>query len=78
LEIPVLRPAFAVAAVAVALIGGVLLARPPSVLTAWNDGVDQQIERLQDTLVSLSADEQPRAGANDIENIACELLEVEG
>jgi anti-sigma factor RsiW len=78
LEIPGLRPALAAAAVAVVLVGGVLLVRQPNVLAAWNDGVDQQIERLQDTLASLSADDQPRAGANDVENIACELLEVEG
>ena len=78
LEIPALRPALAAAAVAVLLIGGVLVARHASVRVAWNDGVDQQIERLQDMLASFSTDDQPHAGANDLENIACELLEAEG
>lgn len=78
LEIPALRPALAVAAAVVVLAGGALLIRPSSALMSWNDGVDQQIERLQDSLASLSSDDQPHAGANDLENIASELLEVEG
>ncbi len=78
LEIPALRPALATAAVVAVLVGGALLVRQPSMLTAWNDDVDQQIERLQDSLAALSADDLPHANANDLENIACELLEVEG
>jgi len=78
LEIPALRPALAVATAFLLVVGGVLVAQKVIVRTAWNDDVDQQIERLQDTLVSLSTDDLPHAGANDLENIACELLEVEG
>jgi hypothetical protein len=78
LEIPALRPALAVATAFLLVVGGVLVAQKATVRTAWNDDVDQQIERLQDTLVSLSTDDLPHAGANDLENIACELLEVEG
>ena len=77
-ELPSLKPAYALAA-AVLLVGGVWLARQHGGAgMAWNDGVDQQLERLQDTLASFSADDQPRAGASELENIANELLEVEG
>ncbi|MCX7006745.1 MAG: hypothetical protein NTY53_05780 [Kiritimatiellaeota bacterium] len=78
LEIPNLKPALAVAT-ALLLVGGVWFVRQHGGTgMAWNDGVDQQLERLQDTLASFSADDLPHAGANDLENIACELLEVEG
>jgi len=77
-EIPSLKPVFAVAA-ALLLVGGVWYVRQHGGIgMAWNDGVDQQLERLQDTLASFSQDDVPRAGANELENIASELLEVEG
>lgn len=79
LEIPAIRPVAAMAAALLLLLGGMWFVRQHGGVTlAWNDGVDQQIERLQDTLASFSADDLPHAGANDLENIACELLEVEG
>ena len=77
-ETPSLKPVFAVAA-ALLLVGGVWFARQHGGAgMAWNDGVDQQLERLQDTLASFSSDDLPHAGANELENIASELLEVEG
>ena len=76
----VLRPALAVAAVALLLAGGVWLVRLHSgVTTAWNDGVDQQIDRLAASLASLSQDaDSNRIGGADAESIATQLLEVEG
>jgi anti-sigma factor RsiW len=77
-ERPSLRPAYVLAAAAL-LAGGVWLVRPQGGAgLAWNDGVDQQLERLQDTLALFSTDDVPHARANDLENIASELLEVEG
>jgi len=78
LEVPAFRPALVVA-VALLLVGSVWFVRQHGgVGMVWNDGVDQQLERLQDTLAAFSQDDQPHASANDLENIACELLEVEG
>ena len=78
-EVPSLKPALAVAAAALLLVGSVwVVSQHGGVGMAWNDGVDQQLERLQDTLASFSADDLPHAGASELENIANELLEVEG
>ena len=73
-----LKPVLAMAAAALVLIGGVWVTQQRATGFAWNDGVDQQLERLQDTLASFSGDDLPHAGASDLENIANELLEVEG
>ena len=78
--LPALRPALAVAAVALLLAGGVWLVRLHSgVAMAWNDGVDQQIDRLEASLASLSQDADGNRTSNaDAETIASQLLEVEG
>ena len=73
-----LKPALALAAAALVRVGGVWVAHQRATGFAWNDGVDQQLERLQDTLAVFSSDDLPHAGASDLENIASELLEVEG
>lgn len=60
------------------LTGGVILLRPHDTLqVAWDDGVDQQLASLQDTLSTLDAD-TPHATNNDVESIARQLLESEG
>ena len=75
---PALQPALAVATVALLLAVGVWLVRPHvGGNMAWNDGVDQQIEKLEASLASLEAD-SGRASSADAESIASQLLNVEG
>jgi len=73
-----LRPALAVATAVLLLAIGVWLVRPHAGGNmAWNDGVDQQIEKLEASLASLEADSS-RASSADAESIASQLLNVEG
>jgi hypothetical protein len=68
----------AMATAVILLVSGGLvcwLARDAAQQVAWDDGVDQQLAHLQDTLATLEAE---AAHAGDIEAIARQLLAAEG
>lgn len=82
---PLENPSLALRLVAVTTVallllsGGVALLRSSSEpqQVAWDDGLDQQIARLQDTVATLDA-EAAHTGNGDVEAIARQLLESKG
>jgi hypothetical protein len=82
---PLATPSLALRLVAVTTVALLLLSGSVALLrsssapqrVAWDDGVDQQLSYLQDTLATLDA-EAAHTGNGDVEAIARQLLEVEG
>ncbi|TAN38127.1 MAG: hypothetical protein EPN23_03290 [Verrucomicrobia bacterium] len=76
-----LRLAAVTTAVVLLLLTGTvaLVQRHAGLRVAWDDGVDQQIERLENNIASLAQDlEGNHPGGSDEESMATQLLAVEG